>query len=43
MIAIFMAFLTYGKANRRDFLRNDMSIEDVFDAVVENKGNIIDL
>ena len=37
MIAIFMAFLTYGKDNRRDFLRYDMSIEDEFLAEVANR------
>ena len=41
MIAIFMAFLTYGKDNRRDFLRYDMSIEEEFQAEVENRPAVI--
>ena len=41
MIAIFMAFLTYGKDNRRDFLRYDMSIEEEFLAEVENRPAVI--
>ena len=40
MIAIFMAFLTYGKDNRRDFLRYDMTIEDEFLAEAEIKANV---
>ena len=41
MIAIFMAFLTYGKDKRRDFLRYDMSIEEEFQAEVENRPAVI--
>ena len=35
MIVVFMTFLTYGKNKRRDFLANDITIEDSFDAEVK--------
>ena len=34
MISVFMTFLTYGKNKRRNFLQNDITIEESFDAEV---------
>lgn len=35
MIAVFMTFVTYGRNKRRDFLQNDLTIEDAFEAEVK--------
>ena len=35
MIAVFMTFLTYGQTKRRNFLLNDVSIEEAFDDEVK--------
>ena len=40
MIVVFMTFLTYGKNKRRDFLQNDITIEDSFDAEVKFRPHI---
>ena len=36
IITIFMAFLTYSPKERRDFLKNDLSIEEDFKEEAEN-------
>ena len=40
MIAVFMAFLTYGHNKRRNFLLNDISIEEAFEVEVAIKPHI---
>ena len=40
MIAVFMTFLTFGKNKRRNFLQNDITIEDSFDAEVKFQPHV---
>ena len=40
MIVVFMTFLTYGKNKRRDFLQNDIAIEDSFEAEVKFRPHV---
>ena len=44
IITIFMTFLTYQPVDRRDYLKNDLSIEDAFKEEAENieeLGNLL--